>query len=95
MSSQSWMDDSDLKKGSVAVLDNDEKLFWEEFIPKYLKPLDTDKEHEKQVFVGFFGVFVSSPEYDIGVHQHRLGKEENKENISKDVISKIGLEEQG
>lgn len=67
MSSQSWMDDSDLKKGSVAVLDNDEKLFWEEFIPKYLKPLDTDKEHEKQVFVGvfFFGVFVSSPEYDI------------------------------
>lgn len=67
MSSQSWMDDSDLKKGSVAVLDNDEKLFWEEFIPKYLKPLNTDKEHEKQVFVGvfFFGVFVSSPEYDI------------------------------
>lgn len=67
MSSRSWMDDSDLKKGSVAVLDNDEKLFWEEFIPKYLKPLDTDKEHEKQVFVGgfFFGVFVSSPEYDI------------------------------
>lgn len=54
MSSRSWMDDSDLKKGSVAVLDNDEKLFWEEFIPKYLKPLDTDKEHEKQVFVGFF-----------------------------------------
>lgn len=67
MSSRSWMDDSDLKKGSVALLDHDEKLFWEEFIPKYLKPLDTDKEHEKQVFVGvfFFGVFVSSPEYDI------------------------------
>lgn len=31
---------------------------------------------------------------NFGVHQHRLGKEENKENTSKDVISKIGLEEQ-
>lgn len=49
MSSQSWMDDSDLKQGSVAVLDNDETLFWEEFISKYLKPLYTDKEHEEQV----------------------------------------------
>lgn len=49
ISSQSWMDDTDLKKGSVAVLDKDEKLFWEEFISKYLKPLDTDKEHEEQV----------------------------------------------
>lgn len=30
------------------------------------------------------------------VHQHRkLGKEENKGKTSKDVISKIGLEEQG
>lgn len=56
MSSKSWMDDSDLKKGTVAVLDNDEKLFWEEFIPKYLKPLDTNKEHENQVFV-FVDVF--------------------------------------
>lgn len=59
MSSQSWMDDSDLKKGSVAVLDNDEKLFWEEFIPKYLKPLNTDKEHEKQVFVVFLAFLLA------------------------------------
>lgn len=49
MSFQSWMDDSDLRKGSIGVLDNDEKLFWEDFIAKYLKPLKTDKEHEKQV----------------------------------------------
>nr|XP_034301297.1 chitin synthase chs-2 isoform X1 [Crassostrea gigas] len=52
MSSQSWMDDSDLKQGSVAVLDNDETLFWEEFISKYLKPLYTDKEHEEQMRQG-------------------------------------------
>lgn len=64
INSQTWMDDSDLKRGSVAVLDNEEKLFWEEFIPKYLKPLDTDKEHEKQVFV-FVDAFVSLPEYEI------------------------------
>lgn len=64
MNSQTWMDDNDLKRGSVAVLDNEEKLFWEEFIPKYLKPLDTDKEHEEQVFV-FVDAFVSLPEYDI------------------------------
>lgn len=64
MGSQSWMDDNDLKKGTVGVLENDEKLFWEEFIPKYLKPLDTDKEHEKKVFV-YVDVFVSLSEYDI------------------------------
>lgn len=47
MSFRLWMDDSDLKKGFVVVLDNDEKLFWEEFILKYLKLLDIDKEYEK------------------------------------------------
>lgn len=64
MNFQIWMDDSDLKRGFVVVLDNEEKFFWEEFILKYLKLLDIDKEYEKQVFV-FVDVFVSLFEYDI------------------------------
>lgn len=44
------MDDSDLKQGFVVVLDNDEILFWEEFILKYLKLFYIDKEYEEQVF---------------------------------------------
>lgn len=64
MNFQIWMDDSDLKRGFVVVLDNEEKFFWEEFILKYLKLLDIDKEYEKQVFV-FVDVFVCLFEYDI------------------------------
>lgn len=64
MNFQIWMDDNDLKRGFVVVLDNEEKFFWEEFILKYLKLLDIDKEYEKQVFV-FVDVFVSLFEYDI------------------------------
>lgn len=44
------MDDSDLKQGFVVVLDNDEILFWEEFILKYLKLFYIDKKYEEQVF---------------------------------------------
>ena len=45
----SWMDDEDLMNGKVGLLGSEESIFWKEFIPKYLKPLESDKEHEKQV----------------------------------------------
>jgi hypothetical protein len=38
-----------LKEGAIDFLSEDEIVFWQEFIPQYLKPIEGDKEHEKQV----------------------------------------------
>lgn len=47
----SWINDEDLKNGAIDLLQNEEIEFWQEFIEKYLKPLNHDKEHQKQVSI--------------------------------------------
>lgn len=53
-----WIDDKDLSKGIVGLLEFEEENFWEKFIFKYLKLLDNDKSCEIMVkiflFVNFF-----------------------------------------
>lgn len=46
-----WIHDKDLKDGAKDFLSGDEIQFWKEFIPKYLKPLEANKEDEKRVSV--------------------------------------------
>ncbi|XP_048773867.2 chitin synthase chs-1-like isoform X2 [Ostrea edulis] len=48
----SWINDEDLKNGAIDLLQNEEIEFWQEFIEKYLKPLNHDKEHQKQMHQG-------------------------------------------
>lgn len=44
-----WIHDSSLQEGARDYLSEDEIKFWNEFIPQYLKPLESNKEQEKQV----------------------------------------------
>ncbi|XP_061164529.1 chitin synthase chs-2-like [Saccostrea echinata] len=44
-----WIHDASLKEGATCFLSQEEIQFWKEFIPQYLKPLEGNKEHEKQV----------------------------------------------
>lgn len=44
-----WIQDSSLLDGAMDRLSDDEIKFWKEFIPQYLKPLEANKEQEKQV----------------------------------------------
>ena len=41
-----WLNDSKLGDGKVRHLDEREKVFWESFIEKYLKPIDKDEEKD-------------------------------------------------
>lgn len=43
------MDDKVLKIGIVGVLDNDEVIFWEEFILQYLELFECKEKDEKKV----------------------------------------------
>jgi chitin synthase len=44
-----WIKDEGLKKGQIVVITPEEKSFWDEFIKKYLQPLDEDKKHQEKV----------------------------------------------
>ncbi|XP_050407589.1 chitin synthase chs-1 [Patella vulgata] len=44
-----WAEDPRLQNGPVGKLDEEELNFWQDFIRKYLKPLDKDPEKEKIV----------------------------------------------
>uniref|UniRef100_K1Q406 chitin synthase n=1 Tax=Magallana gigas TaxID=29159 RepID=K1Q406_MAGGI len=47
-----WIHDSSLQEGARDYLSEDEIKFWNEFIPQYLKPLESNKEQEKQTQKG-------------------------------------------
>ena len=44
-----WLEDTDLKYGSTIPMEEREIGFWENFIEKYLKPLEYKEEHKKKV----------------------------------------------
>ena len=46
------IEEEELGNGEVKFLKQKEIRFWQELIPKYLKPLDKDKEKEKQQAAG-------------------------------------------
>ena len=46
------IEEEELGSGEVKFLKNKEITFWKELIPKYLKPLDKDKDKEKQQAAG-------------------------------------------
>ncbi|CAC5369431.1 CHS1 [Mytilus coruscus] len=42
-----WTEDNDFKNGKVMSMTPEETIFWEEFIKRYLKPLDADKKEQE------------------------------------------------
>ncbi|CAG2205554.1 CHS1 [Mytilus edulis] len=44
-----WTEDNDFKNGKVMSMTPEETVFWEEFIKRYLQPLDADKKEQKRM----------------------------------------------
>lgn len=44
-----WLEDTDLKYGSTKLMEGREIGFWENFIERYLKPLEYKEEHKKKI----------------------------------------------
>ena len=44
-----WITEKEFKRGPVRYLDNQETVFWQKLMEKYLYPLNHDKEHEAKI----------------------------------------------